>query len=99
MFDLALQLGPSSAVPICENSIQESVGRSAAPCELVRQHSTRFHWIFAVEFHDLPGYVELISHFLCMAQGFIMLRMAVKGSVNQRSNQFTTGLCNIPQKQ
>ena len=37
MLDLALQPGPSSVVLIREeNPIQESVGGSAASCELVR---------------------------------------------------------------
>ena len=56
MLDLALQLEPSSAVLIHEeSSIQKFVGRTAALRELVRQHSAWFHWISPVEFDDLPG--------------------------------------------
>ena len=56
MIDLTLRLELSSAVLIREqNSIQRFVGRSAAPCELIRQQFAWFHWIFRVEFDDLPG--------------------------------------------
>ena len=36
---------------------------------------------------------------LCMVKCFIMVRMSVKGSVNQKNDQFTTFLSDIPQKQ
>ena len=106
MLDLALQLGPSSVALIREESqIHGFSSRFAAPRELGLQHTTWFHWIFAVEFDDLPR-VRSWSRFyiFCVWRGAssIILRMSVKVSVRQKSDQFTVGSLsnvNVPQKQ